>query len=131
MKRFLQQLGTIAGAVIAAACCLGVPVVLSAVAAVGLGFLIRDALLFPLFALMLGANLWLLRRSGRSHRNLAPFWMGAGAAALSLAGLLLLVSGGSAARWLIYAGLAALLTASVWDFLNGRKAGALAPRPSD
>lgn len=130
MKRLLQQLGAIAGAAIAAACCLGVPVVLSAVTAVGLGFLIRDALLFPLFATMVAANLWLLRWSGRSHRNRAPFWVGVAGALVSGAGLLLLVAGGSAARWAIYAGLAALLAASVWGFLIGRKSSGSAHRDS-
>ena len=37
------------GAGIAAACCLGVSAVIAAVGAAGLGFLIHDAYLFPIF----------------------------------------------------------------------------------
>ena len=47
MRRFLQQLGALIGAAIAAACCLGIPVVISALSAAGLGFVVRDAVLFP------------------------------------------------------------------------------------
>jgi mercuric ion transport protein len=125
MRRFLQQLGTVIGAAIAAACCLGVPVVLSALSAAGLGFVIRDAVLFPLFGAMVALNLWLLRRSARSHRNLSPFWAGVAGGVISAAGLLLL-TGGTAAAWVIYAGLGALVGASLWDFLVGRKAARMA-----
>jgi mercuric ion transport protein len=131
MKTFLQQLGAVIGAAIAAACCLGVPVVLSALSAAGLGFLVRDVLLFPLFAATVALNLWLLRRSARSHRNLAPFWAGVAGALVSAAGLLLLVAGGSAASRAIYGGLAALVAASSWDFVIGRKPRRLAPRTSE
>src|SRR5438874_1738381 len=49
MKELIKRLSGIIGAGIAAACCLGVPVVLAAMGALGLGFLIHDAYLFPLF----------------------------------------------------------------------------------
>ena len=129
MRRLLQQLGAVIGAAIAAACCLGVPVVLSALSAAGLGFLVRDALLFPLFAALLALNLWLLRRSARSHRNLAPFWAGIAAAVVSAAGLLLLVADGRAAPWAIYAGLGALVGGSLWDFVIGRRAARIGSTP--
>ena len=35
------------GASIAAACCLGLPLILTAIGAVGLGFIIHDAYCFP------------------------------------------------------------------------------------
>ena len=47
MNEKLSRFGGLFGAATAAACCLGIPVVLSAVAAVGLGFLINDAYLLP------------------------------------------------------------------------------------
>lgn len=129
MRRFLQQLGAVIGAAIAAACCLGIPVVLSALSAAGLGFLIRDAVLFPLFGAMVAVNLWLLRRSARSHRNLAPFWAGVAGGVVSSAGLLLLVAGASVAAWAIYAGLGILVGASLWDFVVGRKEARVASTP--
>ncbi len=43
MLDWFKQLGGLIGAGIAAACCLGVPAVLAALGAAGLGFLIRDA----------------------------------------------------------------------------------------
>jgi mercuric ion transport protein len=45
MKELIKQFGGILGAGIAAACCLGIPVILSALGAAGLGFLIHDAYL--------------------------------------------------------------------------------------
>lgn len=49
MKDNTKQIGTLIGSAITAACCLGLPVVISAVTAIGLGFLIHDAILVPMF----------------------------------------------------------------------------------
>ncbi len=76
MLSWFKQLGALLGAGIAAACCLGVPAVLAALGAVGLGFLIRDAYLFPIFVAFIALGLWWLYRSARSHGSLAPFWLG-------------------------------------------------------
>ena len=45
--KHLDKLGVV-GSLIAALCCLGVPTVLSIFTAIGLGFLINDAVLLPL-----------------------------------------------------------------------------------
>ncbi|WP_411728269.1 MerC domain-containing protein, partial [Methyloglobulus sp.] len=71
MKDQTKQTAGLMGAAIAAACCLGIPVVLSAVAAVGLGFLINDAYLLPMFVGFAGLNLWTLYRSARKHEALS------------------------------------------------------------
>ncbi|MDE2150567.1 MAG: MerC domain-containing protein, partial [Gammaproteobacteria bacterium] len=63
MNDLIKQLGSVLGAVFAAACCLGLPVLLSALSAAGLGFLIHDAILIPLLIVFVTLNLWLLRRS--------------------------------------------------------------------
>jgi mercuric ion transport protein len=47
-KDHLDKIG-IVGSFIAAACCLGIPAVLSIVAASGLGFLIKDTYLRPIW----------------------------------------------------------------------------------
>ena len=49
MQTHADKIG-IVGASVAALCCLGIPAVLSSVAALGLSFLINDAILAPLLA---------------------------------------------------------------------------------
>ena len=65
-----------AGAGVAAACCLGVPLVLSALGAAGLSFLIQDAYLLPIFAGFIALTLWLQYRSAKRLEHIAPFWLG-------------------------------------------------------
>src|SRR5258708_10379368 len=115
MKGGMKECGVSRGAGLAAACCLGLPVFLSALGAAGLGFLIHDAYLFPIFAGFVGLSLWLLFRSARQHTNLAPFWLALAGALLSGVGLFLLVTGIHAAPWTIYAGLGVLVAGSAWD----------------
>ncbi|MCI0667585.1 MAG: hypothetical protein L0Y43_05980, partial [Methylococcaceae bacterium] len=67
MKEKIAQFGSLLGAMIAAACCLGLPVILSAVGAVGLGFLVHDVYLFPAFVGFIGLSLWTLYRSAKKH----------------------------------------------------------------
>lgn len=128
MKDLLKQLSGLIGAAIAAACCLGVSAVIAAVGAVGLGFLIHDAYLFPIFVGFIALSLWLLYRSARGHGSLAPFWLGLGGGVLGALGLWLLVTGLYPMPWSVYVGLAVLVTGSVWDVVNGRWAAACAPQ---
>lgn len=108
----------------AAACCLGVSAVLAAVGAVGLGFLVHDAYLLPIFVGFVGLSLWLLYRSARGHGNLAPFWLATAGSLFGTAGLWLLVTGLYPINWSVYAGLGVLVAGSVWDFANVRRAAA-------
>ena len=117
MKELLTQVASVAGAAFAAACCLGVVSALAVLSAVGAGFLIHDAFLIPLYLLLLGLSAWLLYRSARAHGDLTPFWAGAGGLVVAFVGLWI-------SPVLVYAGLAALITGSVWDFWNGRTAQA-------
>ncbi|MGH8672923.1 MAG: MerC domain-containing protein, partial [Burkholderiales bacterium] len=126
MKELVKQLGGLFGAGVAAACCLGVPVVLGAVGAVGLGFLINDAYLFPLFVAFAALCLWGLFRSARAHGNLVPFWVGLAGGVVGAAGLWLLVTGHSPTGVPVYAGLGVLVAGSIWGGLNARKAVACA-----
>jgi hypothetical protein len=128
MKDLLKQLSGLIGAAIAAACCLGISAVIAAVGAVGLGFLIHDAYLFPIFVGFIALSLWLLYRSARGHANLAPFWLSLGGAVFGVAGLWLLVTGLYPMPWSVYGGLALLVVGSVWDVVNGRRAAACAPQ---
>lgn len=117
MSEFLKQMGSTLGAAFAAACCLGATAALSALAAVGAGFLINDAFLIPLYVALLALSLWLLYRSAKAHGSLAPFWVGAGGAAVALAGLWM-------SPVLVYAGLLAIVAGNVADFLRGRRLSA-------
>lgn len=130
MENLLKQFGSQIGAAVAAACCLGIPAVLAAVGAVGLGFLIRDAYLFPLFVGFETVSLWLLFRSARRHAYLAPFWIGLAGGITGAAGLWLLVTGLYPMPALVYGGLGVLVASSVWDVLRARKAAAYATGPA-
>lgn len=126
MKAFLKQFSALIGAGVAAACCLGISVVLTAVGAAGLGFLIHDAYLFPIFVAFIGFSVWMLYRSARSHRNLAPFWLSLAGSLVSSVGLWLMVTGVHPLPWTVYAGLAGLVAGSVWDAIPGPKPAACA-----
>lgn len=121
MKAFFKQFSALIGAGAAAACCLGISVVLTAVGAAGLGFLIHDAYLFPIFVAFIGFSAWTLYRSARSHENLAPFWLGLAGSLLSTVGLWLMLTGLHPLPWTVYAGLAGLVAASIWDAIPSPK----------
>ncbi len=122
MKAFLKQFAGLFGAGVAAACCLGIPAVLAALGTVGLGFIVHDAYLFPLFVSFAGFSLWLLYRSSRQHGRMAPFWLSLGGVAFGATGLWLMVTGIFPQPWSVYVGLAVLVAGSVWDYVNGRRA---------
>ncbi len=124
MKALLKQFAGTLGAGVAAACCLGIPAVLAALGALGLGFIVHDAYLFPLFVGFVGLSLWLLYRSARRHGQMSPFWLSLGGAVFGVAGLWFLVTGLFALPWSVFVGLAVLVAGSVWDYANGRRASA-------
>lgn len=127
MLNWFKQLGGLLGAGIAAACCLGVPPVLAALGAAGLGFLIRDAYLFPIFVAFVALALWYLYRSARSHGSLAPFWVGVTGASVGAAALWLMVTGLFLQPWAVYVGLGTFVAGSLWDLINARRRPACEP----
>jgi mercuric ion transport protein len=114
MGDLAKQLTSTAGAAFAAACCLGVAAALSALTAVGAGFLINDAVLIPLYVLLLALSLWLLYRSARTHGPLAPFWLGTAGALVAFVGLWIHPA-------LVYGGLLGIVAANLWDYLRARR----------
>lgn len=114
MRDLLKQLAGLSGAGVAGACCLGLPVMLSALTAAGLGFLIRDAYLIPLFAATLGITLWLLHRSSGRHGRRGPFWLAAAGSVSALGGLYL-------TPWITVGGMLLVLAGSIADYRNGRR----------
>lgn len=114
MIHALKMIGGTLGSVFAGACCLGFAPLLAALSAVGAGFLVRDAILIPLFLVFLGFTLWSLWSSGKRHGRSGPFRLGAAGAVTAFAAL-----------WfntpLAYAGLAGFIAATVWDLLALRQ----------
>lgn len=108
MNELIKQLSAWAGSVFTAACCLGIPAVVGALGAVGLGFLINDFILFPLFFGFIGFTLWALYRATRTRAAMTPFWAGLAGAGTAAAGLFV-------HPVLVWTGLGALLAGSVWN----------------
>ncbi len=136
MKEKIGQFCSVFGAMIAAACCLGVPVILSAVGAVGLGFLVHDVYLFPMFVGFIGLSLWTLYRSAKKHVGASPdamfpLWLSGAGALVSTVGLWFTVTGIAALNWAIYLGLTFFVIGSVYDFVIGRDAKACADEPCE
>ena len=100
---------------------LGIPAVLAALGTAGLGFIVHDAYLFPLYVGFAGLSLWLLYRSASGHGSLTPFWLSLGGATFGGVGLWLMVTGIFPLPWSVYVGLLVLVAGSVWDFANGRR----------
>ncbi len=65
-KRHLDKIG-VGGSLFAALCCLGFPALLAIVSAVGLGFLIHDAVLIPMLVAFLALTLYGLYQGMRRH----------------------------------------------------------------
>lgn len=121
MKDLLKQFGSLLGAGVAAGCCLGVPLVLSSLGAVGLGFIIHDAYLLPLFVGFVGLSLWILYRSARRHARMLPFWLALAGGIGGSTSMWLLVTATYPHSWPVYAGLALLVSGGLWDIINGRR----------
>lgn len=109
-QRNLDKIG-IGGTTFAALCCLGFPALLAILSAIGLGFLINDAVLLPLLAGSLLITLWGLYNGIRHHHNLSAF--GIGVAGALLVGLSIWFGQGLYAG----AGIAALVLASVLNIV--------------
>ncbi len=109
-----KQLVSSIGAGVTGACCLGFAPFLAGLSAIGAGFLINDLILIPLFAVLLGVTLWFLCQSRKRHSRPGPFFLGATGALIAFAALWFFTP-------LSYAGLAAVLGASVWDGIVSRQ----------
>ena len=115
-----------AGAIIAALCCAGTPLIVGALAAMGLTFLRSDAILWPLMLISLGVALWGFWQGRAVHRKSGPLAIGViGAASLACG---VIVVHGPPAMTMIYGGAVLLVGATAWNMLARRlamRAGAL------
>lgn len=107
------------GASFAALCCAGTPLIVSALAATGLSFLRRDALLLPLMFASLAIALWGFWRGRRLHGSVGPLLLAIAGAAGLIGGVLLIH--GFPAKEVIWAGAAALAAASLWNVIARRR----------
>lgn len=113
MRAGVRDAAGVFGAVLAALCCAGTPLVIAAVTALGLGFLRKDGILWPLMLLSLAVAVMGFWQGARSHGGWGPFVTG-GLGAISLAGGVIVVHGFPAMQ-MIYFGAGALVAAAGWN----------------
>ena len=107
------------GGVFAALCCAGTPLIVGALAAVGLGFLRNDAILWPLMFASLAVALWGFWTGWRAHGSAGPLVL-AGIGAVTMA-LGVVVVHGFPAKQMIWAGAGALVVATAWNVAARRR----------
>ena len=105
--------GGVLGAVFAALCCAGTPLIVSGLAALGLSALRSDAILWPLMLVSLGVAWWGFWQGRRLHGRAGPF-VAATLGGLSLAAGVIVVHGFPAMP-MIWGGAAVLLAATIWN----------------
>lgn len=110
----------LAGSAVALLCCAGVAPVLAIVSALGLGFLLRDAILIPLLILGLGVTLWGLWQGLRCHRRSGPWVVGLVGSVITVGGVLAWIP-------LAFAGFIGVIVAGVWNLAAVRACAAAAP----
>jgi mercuric ion transport protein len=120
--RFADSAG-VAAAIFAALCCAGAPLLVSVLAATGLSFVRRDAILWPLMGIALAVALWGFWESRRVHRLTGPLIVATAGAVMIVAGVILVH--GPLAYVLIWAGAAVLVAATVWNILGRMRCGSL------
>jgi len=110
------------GAVFAALCCAGTPLVVTALAALGLGFLRSDRILWPLMLASLLVALWGFRKGMQMHGSAAPLLVGLLGASALTAGVIFVH--GFPAKELIGVGAASLIAATLWNIAARRNCAA-------
>lgn len=114
----------LAGSFVALLCCAGVAPVLGLLTSIGLGFLLKDAVLIPLLGMALAITLWGLWQGRRCHGRSAPLLLGGVASVVSLGGLFLWAP-------LAFLGFAAVFAAGLWNILAVRACRVGASFPTD
>lgn len=111
----LADAAGVIGAIVAALCCAGTPLIVSGLAAAGLSSLRRDSILWPVMLVSLAVALWGFWQGRRFHRNLGPLVIGAFGAASLACGVI--VVHGPPAMIMIYGGAILLVVATLWNIL--------------
>lgn len=113
MKAGTRDAAGVFGAVLAALCCAGTPFIVSGLAALGLGFLRKDPILWPIMLLALAVAVTGFWQGRRTHGRRGPLVIG-GLGAVSLAAGVIIVHGFPAMQ-MIYSGSVALVVAALWN----------------
>jgi mercuric ion transport protein len=108
VKLWITSIGSNLGSGLIATCCVGGPAVVGILSAMGLGFLVHDAILIPVLVLFLGTNLWVAQVSGLKHERKSIFWLTAVSALIVFSGLWF-------SRWVVGAGIGGLVVASAMN----------------
>jgi mercuric ion transport protein len=101
------------GAAFAALCCAGTPFIVAGLAAMGLSFLRKDAILWPLMILSLGIALWGFWRGWQMHNRIGPVMLAVLSASVLVAGVIFVH--GFPAREMIWGAIAGLIAATAWN----------------
>jgi len=113
MAEWVQSLDKfgVVGSIIATLCCLGFAPLVALLSAIGVGFLVNDAVLLPLLVVFLvlgGIGLW---NAARAHGRFQAVWLH------SISALVLVLSAFVIyQRLLVWLSLAGIIGASVWSF---------------
>ncbi|HVA58563.1 MAG TPA: MerC family mercury resistance protein [Gemmatimonadaceae bacterium] len=110
-KGTTSAVGGLAGAAassVALLCCAGAGPALALATALGLGFLIHDAVLIPLLVIALGVTMWGLSDGRGRHGKPWPQHLGTVGAVCTLGGMFVWLP-------LAYAGLGMIIAASAWN----------------
>lgn len=110
----------VVGSAVTLLCCAGVAPVLAIVSALGLGFLLRDAILIPLLILGLGVTQWGLWQGRQCHGRSGPLAVGLVGSVITLGGVLSWIP-------LAFAGFVGVIVASIWNFAAVRACVAAQP----
>lgn len=110
--RIADSAGVI-GAILAALCCAGAPIILSVLAALGLSFLRTDAILLPFMGVALAVALWGFWSDARAQRAYGALTLAAVGAAVLVNGIVFVH--GTLAKVMIGAGAIALVGATLWN----------------
>ena len=127
LRASLADVSGVIGAIVAALCCAGTPIIVSALAAVGLSALRRDAVLWPIMLLSLIAAIWGFLQGRRIHGVSGPLAVGVFGAGLLSSGVI--VVHGPIAMPMIYGGAILLVLATIWNVVARRRCVPLASPP--
>jgi mercuric ion transport protein len=128
VKAGTRDAAAVVGAVLAALCCAGTPIIIGGLTALGLGFLRRDGILWPLMLLALAIAVTGFWQGLQTHGRWGPLILG-GLGAVSLASGVIVVHGFPAMQ-MIYGGGLALLVGAVWNTVARRNCAIVNSRES-
>ena len=118
--RFADWAGVL-GATFAALCCAGIPFIVAGLAALGLSFLRKDPILWPLMIVSLLIALWGFWQGARFHGGRGPLVLATVASIVLVAGVIFVH--GFPAMEMIWSSTGALLLATAWNLWLRRRVG--------